>query len=66
MARNLLCMWTAYATGGALRFSDRPHVEAILDANQPDGFRVRGLLHAFVTSPMFTGAITTTDGGSPP
>lgn len=56
MARHLLGLWTTYATGATLRFSDRRHVEAILDAAEPDGFRVRGLLRRFVASPMFTGA----------
>ena len=32
LARNLLLLWTAYATGAPLRFSDRPKLEAILDA----------------------------------
>jgi hypothetical protein len=56
LARNLLGLLTAYATGGPLRFSDRHHVEAILDAAEPEGFRVRGLLRRFVVSPIFTGA----------
>jgi hypothetical protein len=56
LARNLLVLWTAYATGAPLRFSDRPKLEAILDAAEPEGFRVRGLLRLFVVSPIFTGA----------
>ena len=56
LARNLLERFTAYATGVPLRFSDRRHVEAILDAAAGDGYRVRGLLRRFVTSPVFTGA----------
>lgn len=56
LARNLLVLWTAYATGAPLRFSDRPKLEAILDAAEPEGFRVRGLLRLFVASPIFTGA----------
>ena len=56
LARNLLGLLSAYATGGPLRFSDRRHVEAILDAAEPEGFRVRGLLRRFVVSPIFTGA----------
>lgn len=59
LARNLLVLWTAYATGAPLRFSDRPLIEAILDAAEPEGFRVRGLLGRFVVSPIFTGAIFT-------
>ena len=56
LARNLLERFTAYATGAPVRFSDRPHVEAILDAAAEEGFRVRGLLRRFVASPIFTGA----------
>ena len=56
LARNLLGLLTAYATGGPLRFSDRHHIEAILDAAEPEGFRVRGLLRRLVVSPIFTGA----------
>ena len=59
LARNLLLLWTAYATGAPLRFSDRPKLEAILDAAEPEGFPVRGLLRLFVASPIFTGAIST-------
>ena len=55
LARNLLLRWTAYATGAPLRFSDRPHLEAILDGAEPEGFPVRGLLRLFVSSPIFTG-----------
>lgn len=56
LARNLVGLLTAYATGGPLRFSDRRHVEAILDAAEPEGFRVRALVRRFVVSPIFTGA----------
>ena len=59
LARKLLVLWTAYATGAPLRFSDRPKLEAILDAAEPEGFRVRGLLRRFVVCPIFTGAIFT-------
>ncbi|MFM7249566.1 MAG: DUF1592 domain-containing protein [Planctomycetaceae bacterium] len=62
MARHLLGLFTAYATGAPVRFSDRPHVEAILDAAEPGGFRVRGLLRRFVASPLFSGAMPGTEG----
>jgi len=63
LARNLLERFTSYATGGPVRFSDRRHVEAILDAAAADGFRVRGLLRRLVMSPVFTGAGA--DGATP-
>jgi mono/diheme cytochrome c family protein len=55
LARNLLHQFTAYATGGPVRFSDRRDVEAILDACAADGYRVRDLVRAFVASGIFRG-----------
>lgn len=55
LARNLLHQFTAYATGGPVRFSDRRDVEAILDACAADGYRVRDLLHGFVASGIVLG-----------
>ncbi len=55
LARNLLHQFTAYATGGPVRFSDRRDIEAILDACVVDGYRVRDLLHGFVASGIFRG-----------
>jgi hypothetical protein len=53
LARNLLHQFTAYATGGPVRFSDRRDIEAILDACAADGYRVRDLVHGFVASGIF-------------
>jgi hypothetical protein len=55
LARNLIHQFTVYSTGSPVRFSDRPHVEAILDANAATGFRVRDLIVALVQSPIFLG-----------
>jgi len=55
VARNLVHQFTAYATGGPVRFSDRRDVEAILDACAADGYRVRDLLREFVASGIFRG-----------
>jgi hypothetical protein len=55
LARNLLHQFTAYATGGPVRFADRPEIEAILDACAGAGYRVGDLLRAFVTSHIFRG-----------
>jgi hypothetical protein len=51
----LLHQFTAYATGGPVRFSDRRDIEAILDDCEADGYRVRDLLHGFVASGIFRG-----------
>lgn len=55
LARNLLHKFTVYATGSPVRFSDRPDVEAILDAHAATGFGVRDLIVSLVQSPIFLG-----------
>ncbi len=55
LARNLVGQITLYATGVSVRFSDRPTVEAILDACEPEGYRVRDLIHALTGSELFRG-----------
>lgn len=55
LARNLLHQFTVYATGSPVRFSDRPEVEAILDAHAATGFGVRDLIVSLVQSPIFLG-----------
>lgn len=55
LARNLLHQFTVYATGSPVRFSDRPEVEAILDAQAATGFRVRDLMVSLVQSRIFLG-----------
>jgi hypothetical protein len=56
IARNLLKQLSVYATGAGVRFSDRPAIEAILQATKgkPDqAYGVRSLIHALVQSPLF-------------
>ncbi len=55
LARNLLHQFTVYATGSPVRFSDRPEVEAILDAHAATGFRVRDLMVSLVQSRIVLG-----------
>lgn len=55
LARSLLHQFTVYATGSPVRFSDRPEVEAILDAHATTGFRVRDLMVSLVQSRIFLG-----------
>jgi hypothetical protein len=54
LAHNLLQQFTIYGTGTPVRFSERPHIESILDACAKDGYRVRDLLLALIESPIFT------------
>jgi hypothetical protein len=55
LARNLLHQFTLYATGTPVQFSDRRDIEAMLDACDQDGYRVRDLVHALVQSAVFLG-----------
>lgn len=55
LARNLLHQLTLYATGTPVRFSDRREIEAILDRNKANGYRVRDLLHGLIQSRIFVG-----------
>jgi hypothetical protein len=53
IARNLVQQFTVYATGGPIRFSDRPVIEAILGRAEPRNYGVRTLIHEIVQSEMF-------------
>jgi hypothetical protein len=55
LARNLLHQFTVYSTGTPIRFSDRPEIEAMLDACAAEGYRVGDLVHALVQSRIFLG-----------
>ena len=55
LAKNLLQRLTLYATGIHPRFSERPVVERLLDANEAAEYRTRHLLQALVHSRMFLG-----------
>ncbi len=56
LARNLLHLFTLYATGTPVRFADRVEIDAMLDGCAADGYRVRDLLHVFVQSRIFLGS----------
>jgi hypothetical protein len=51
--------WGSDTTGTPVRFSERPHIESILNACAKDGYRVRDLLLALIESPIFTGPSST-------
>jgi hypothetical protein len=57
LARNLLHQFTVYATGTPVRFSDRPEIEAMLNACAPGGYRVGDLVQALVQSKVFLGQL---------
>jgi hypothetical protein len=53
LARNLAQQLIIYATGGPIRFSDRPAIAKILVENRAKGYGVRSLVHEIVESDMF-------------
>jgi len=53
LARNLLHQFTLYATGAPVRFSERKTIEDLLDACEPDGYRVGDLLYSFCSNRLF-------------
>jgi hypothetical protein len=53
IARNFVDQLICYGTGAAVRFGDRPQVEAILDRAEPSGYGVRTLIHELVQSDLF-------------
>jgi hypothetical protein len=54
IARAFVRQLIVYATGAPVRFSDRPHVEAILNGARPGSYGVRSLVHGLVQSELFT------------
>ncbi len=53
IARNLVRQFLVYATGAPVSFSDRIHVEKILDHCEDSQYGVRSLLSAVVQSELF-------------
>jgi hypothetical protein len=52
---NLTKQFTVYATGQAVRFSDRPQIDEIVHRTGAKKGGVRTLLHELIGSPLFTG-----------
>ncbi|HRE83410.1 MAG TPA: DUF1588 domain-containing protein [Opitutaceae bacterium] len=53
LARNLLGHLITFATGAPVGFSDREHVERILDATKERGYPLRSLIRELVRSDLF-------------
>jgi copper chaperone CopZ len=58
---NLAKQFSIYGTGRAVRFSDRPLLDAIVNRTQKRGGGIRTLLHELVGSPLFTRGAKTID-----
>lgn len=61
LLNNLTRQFLVYATGRAVRFSDRPAVEAIVRRTQAQNGGIRTLLHEVIGSPLFTGGPATVE-----
>ena len=53
LARNLVERLTTFATGAPVQFGDRPEVDRIVKKLEPDGFRIRSMIHEITASRMF-------------
>jgi len=53
VARNVISQLATYATGAPIGFSDRKHVDAILNRTRVSGYRLRDIVHALVRSDLF-------------
>ena len=53
MAQNLLEQFIVYATGAPPSFADRQFVEDALDRLEPNGFRIKSMIHEVVASSIF-------------
>ena len=65
LARNMLHRFLTYATGTPVRFSDRREIGAILDECQPNGYRMRDLLHGLIQNRIFVGEAGLENGELP-
>jgi hypothetical protein len=54
IARSFTRQLAVYATGAPVRFSDRPAIEAILQAAKTSHYGIRSLVHALVQSELFS------------
>jgi hypothetical protein len=53
LARSFATQILSYGSGGGLRFSDRPHLQKILDRARPREYGLRTLIHSALSSPIF-------------
>jgi hypothetical protein len=53
IARNLVQQLVVFATGGPVRFGDRPRIEEILDRAEKSGYGVRTIVLEIIMSPLF-------------
>jgi len=61
LLRNLTNQFAVYATGRAVRFSDRSANDNIVSRTEAKGGGIRTLLHELIGSPLFTGYPQTID-----
>lgn len=53
LARNMVESLLVYAMGRDIEFTDDSHVENIMTQLRPNGFRMKDMIHAVASSPLF-------------
>ncbi len=53
LARNMVESLLVYALGRDIEFTDAPHIESMMTELRPDGFRMKDMIHAVASSPLF-------------
>lgn len=53
LARNMVESLLVYALGRDIEFTDDAHIESIMKQIRPDGFRMKDMIHAIASSPLF-------------
>jgi len=53
LARNMVESLLVYAMGRDIEFTDELHIKSIMTQLRPDGFRMKDMIHAVASSPLF-------------
>jgi len=53
LTRNMVESLLVYALGRDIEFTDAPHIESMMTELRPDGFRMKDMIHAVASSPLF-------------
>jgi hypothetical protein len=53
LARNMVESLLVYAMGRDIEFTDELHIKSIMTQLRPDGFRLKDMIHAVASSPLF-------------
>ena len=53
LARNMIESLIVYGLGRDVEFTDKPHIDKILDDLKGNGYRMKDMLYAVIESPLF-------------